>query len=564
MKQASGWLKSAIKLWFTYLIGIVVIAIIIIIGGFFIFRPYLDSFVNSEIRKHGIRAQSAGTQLSGRIHMVNVRVPTPAGSSMTIGELTVRPPFSIFSGAATLYNVDITRENIHIHIPEISLSGLKIANKDRSQSSQILELLNRASVSSIYATQGELTNQKADGTIEKTTIKGFSLNGYNHGAIGFIALDSLNSSITLNVKSSPDGAVPPTRIVAKADGLSARNIDLSYGYQIFSGRAQNFDNGQPLLGPLNFKNVTIGVFKGQENVIHLKIGSFASNGLAVRAQKQVPEALLKTVLQARKLGNDDQVPQYIKALAISFLQSVSAFDADVTQTELKTEKFTTQFSSLKLHPKNWTSLIPDELNAAISGLEFNTNQFGGEKAEFLHNLGYQTITLNGKIDYEYQPETKVLLLKAFDFDADNAANEKFSAKLLNIDKRSFDGYKTILIDALAKVALFNFELQYSDLGLIDHLMQALSIIAGVGKQDVYMVLDTMMADLPRLFTSDVQKQQLYLTELKKFAKDRKTIVIKGQAKNPNGLTQADLDDDSGYSTTNLLQKFDLQIKASGN
>lgn len=562
MEKASGWLKSAIKLWFTYLIGFIVLAIFIIVGGFVLFRPYIDSFVSSEIKKHGIQAQSANTQLSGRVHMMNVRVPTPAGFSMTIGELTVRPPFSIFPGAATLYNVDIKRENIHIHIPEISLGGLKIAEKDRNQSSHILELLNRASVSSIYAGQAELSNQKPDGTIEKTTIKGFSLHGYKHGAIGSISVDSLESNLTINVKSSLNGAVPPTRIAAKADGLSASGIDLAYGYQIFSGRAQNFDHGQPILGPLNFKNVTLEVFKGKENVIGLKVGSFASTGLAIRPQRRVPEEAVKAIFEARKSGNDEQAQKDAKTLAFSFLQSISAFDADVTQAELKTEKFKTQLSSLNIHPKNWTSLIPDELMVSITGLNIDTNLVGGEKAEFIHNVGYQTITLNGKIDYEYQPKTKVLLLKAFDFYADNAANEKFSAKLINVDERIFNGDKTIINAALTKVALINFALQYSDFGLIDHLMQALSIIAGVEKQDVYMVLDTMVADLPRLFTNDVEKQQLYLTELKKFAKDRKTIVINGRAKNPNGLTQADLDDYSGDGTTDLLQKLDLQIRSS--
>lgn len=119
----SGY-RANIKYWLTCIIGFVVILTIIIVGVFYMVKPYLDNFVKQEIARRSIKALRAEVSIIGKVNLTNVTFPVPADIKLKIGAISARPPISFIPGAFTLYNVDLRRNNIHIKIPKISLNSV--------------------------------------------------------------------------------------------------------------------------------------------------------------------------------------------------------------------------------------------------------------------------------------------------------------------------------------------------------------------------------------------------------------------------------------------------------
>lgn len=124
----SGY-QSNLRYWLTCIIGFVAILAIIIVGGFYIAKPYLDSFVRQEIARRAIKAEKSEVSILGKVNLKNVTLPVPAGTSLKIGAISARPPLSFIPGTFTFYNVDLKHNNIHVQIPQISLQSVSLKKK---------------------------------------------------------------------------------------------------------------------------------------------------------------------------------------------------------------------------------------------------------------------------------------------------------------------------------------------------------------------------------------------------------------------------------------------------
>lgn len=96
MINFNSWYRNNLKYWLTYIIGFVAILTIVVIGGFYMAKPHLDSFVKKEIARRSINAETSEVSILGKINLTNVTLPTPADTSLKIGSISGRPPLPSF------------------------------------------------------------------------------------------------------------------------------------------------------------------------------------------------------------------------------------------------------------------------------------------------------------------------------------------------------------------------------------------------------------------------------------------------------------------------------------
>lgn len=286
--------RRNLKYWLTCIIGFIAILTIIVVGGFYIAKPYLDSFVKQEIARRSIKAETAEVSIIGKVNLTNVTLPVPADTSLKIGAISARPPLSFIPGTFTLYNVDLKRHNIHIKIPKISLNSVYFKKKDTTITSDILQSIMRIELSSIVAPNILLSIEDEKELNEKLEIKGFQLSGFKNGHIGSVSFKNMDLNMTAK------NGEKQTHIISKSDAIEARDIDINYADFIILGKSNSINQIKNVTGPISLKNLIVDIFEGEEKNISLSLGKFKTSGFKVKPLEQTTENLIKAYLNEKK------------------------------------------------------------------------------------------------------------------------------------------------------------------------------------------------------------------------------------------------------------------------
>ncbi|EJF90482.1 hypothetical protein [Bartonella tamiae] len=563
MANFSAWLKTTIKRMLLYIVGIIIILSILLVGGFYIAKPHLESFVASEMTKRGVKADSSKISLFGNVSLTNVRLPVPDDIDLKIGALSGRPPIAFLPGSFTLYDIELQRDNIRLQIPQISISGVSLHDKDSSINAKILQTLHRVSISSVNAPTMLLSVTTPNGTLENLDIKGFWISGFKNGTIGSIGLTSMNTNIGLASLTSDINN--PMRFVGKSDAMRAQNIDIAYAYSILTQSTSTAEEGKTLIGPVALTNLDIDIFDGTQNNLHLIMGQFNTDGLKMRPMNIVAENVFKTYLDAKKSGNEEAKKAQKNILIHALINSITSIDARIENSQIETTKLKAALKAFQLKPNNWNQPIPESLLLSIDGFSLDTNQLPPKDAELFQNLGLETINLSGKLDFSYHSNNKRLSLNSLSFDAPGIGSGDMTATVVDVEPNVFSGNKEDALMAAANIGVTAIDMRYSDFGFIDkfltYLSQSLDDDEHNLKKELYEDFYIAMTRTPLMILKDHDEAEKISKEFGKFAQNPGTLKISMRAKDNKGLTSEDLEQILDGTLSDAMNKIDLNVEA---
>lgn len=562
MANFGGWLKATIKRWLTYIVGFVVILAILAVGGFYMAKPYLDSFVSGEMAKRGVKADSSQVSILGKVNLTNVTVPVPAGVSLKIGAISGRPPVSFLPGSFTLYDIDLTRDNVHLQIPEITLNGISLKDKDTAITSHVLQALMRVAVSSVSAPDMMVSLTGKNGESEKVNIKGFWLSSFKNGYIGSIGVAGMSTNVGLAAVTADDSNT--IRLMGKSNAMEARDIDIGYAYSIMAGKINADGVGRTVIGPVELGDIAVDIFEGTNRNAHFALGKFKTSGLKMRPMQDVPEELAKTYLEAKKSGNEAAEKAARNALVVAVVSAITSVDAEIEKADIDLPKLKASLNSFQLKPREWNQPVPESLLVSLDGLSLNTAEMPQKDIEFLKNMGFNTLDLSGKLDFSYNSSRQTLALNAMSFDAKGIGSGEMSAKVIDVNPNLFSGDKDLALAAAEQIGVTEIDMRYSDYGFIDkfftYLAQSLNDTKHDLKQELYDDFYLVMTKSPEMLLKDHDEAQKISAAFGEFAKKPGTLTISVRAKDAKGLTATDLETALQNDLATAVNKVNLVVK----
>lgn len=562
MANFGGWLIATLKRWLIYIIGGVVILAILAVGAFYMAAPYLNSFVKDEMVKHGVKADQSEVTVAGNVNLKNVTLPVPEGVSLKIGAISGRPPVGFVPGSFTIYNIDLKRDNIHIEVPEVTLNGITLKDKDTSIESNVLQALMRVDVSSVNAPNIEVSLDNPNGETEKLNVKGFWLSSLKGGNIGSVGIEGMSTNVGL--KNSDTNSTNGLRLIGKSNAMRADDIDVGYAYSILAGKIKPDKVGRTVFGPVELGDIAIDVFEGTNRNAHFSLDKFKTNGLKMHPMEAVPENLARAYLEAKKSGDEKNEKAARNALVVTLVSAITAIDAQVEKADIDLPKIKASLNSFQLLPREWNQPVPESLLVSLDGFSLNTSEMPQKDFEMLKNMGFNTLDLSGKIDFSYNSSRKILSLNDLSFTANGIGSGQMSATIINAGSALFSGDKEAALDAVNQIGITKADMRYSDFGFIDklftYLAQNLNDSKHDLKQELYEDFYVVMTKSPAMLLKDHEEAQKISSAFGAFAKKPGTLKISLEAKDNQGLTATDLETALQNDLATALNKVNLTVK----
>ena len=562
MANFGGWLIATLKRWLIYIIGGVVILAILAVGAFYMAAPYLNSFVKDEMVKHGVKADQSEVTVAGNVNLKNVTLPVPEGVSLKIGAISGRPPVGFVPGSFTIYNIDLKRDNIHIEVPEVTLNGITLKDKDTSIESNVLQALMRVDVSSVNAPNIEVSLDNPNGETEKLNVKGFWLSSLKGGNIGSVGIEGMTTNVGL--KNSDTNSTNGLRLIGKSNAMQADDIDVGYAYSILAGKIKPDKVGRTVFGPVELGDIAIDIFEGTNRNAHFSLDKFKTNGLKMHPMEAVPENLARAYLEAKKSGDEKNEKAARNALVVTLVSAITAIDAQVEKADIDLPKIKASLNSFQLLPREWNQPVPESLLVSLDGFSLNTSEMPQKDFEMLKNMGFNTLDLSGKIDFSYNSSRKILSLNDLSFTANGIGSGQMSATIINAGSALFSGDKEAAFDAANQIGITKADMRYSDFGFIDklftYLAQNLNDSKHDLKQELYEDFYVVMTKSPAMLLKDHEEAQKISSAFGAFAKKPGTLKISLEAKDNQGLTATDLETALQNDLATALNKVNLTVK----
>ncbi|WP_375628233.1 hypothetical protein [Bartonella sp. TT67HLJMS] len=553
----SGY-QSNLRYWLTCIIGFVAILAIIIVGGFYIAKPYLDSFVKQEIARRGIKARTSEVSILGRVNLKNVTLPVPAGTSLRIGAISARPPLSFIPGTFTFYNVDLKHNNIHVQIPQISLRSVSLKEKDRTITSRLLQSMMRIELSSIIAPNIQLSIENKNNRIETVEVKNFQLSDFKNGHIRSVSIKNMD------LKTVAVNGAKQMQLMAKSDIIKAHDIDINYAYSIIFGKNNALNQGKTVTGPISLNNVSVDVLEEAEKSSSFFLGQFKTSGLKMKPLEQTPEKLIKAYLNARKENNKTAEKIAQNGLLLNILLAITSADAKIDNITVDIPQLKATLESLQFKPTLWKQPIPKKLFLSLNNLSVLPKKMNEKDLEFLKNLNFERFDISGKIDISYDEKKRMLLLDAMSFNMKDVGSGNISAKVIDVDEKLFSGQQNVMIAASQDFGINEIDVQYRDAGFIDklfsYLAQNLNDSQHDLKKELYDDFYLMMTQTPKMLLKNHDEAEKISKSLGEFAKNPQTLIVKIKAKDNKGLTMVDLESALQNDLSKALNKVHLTIK----
>ncbi|WLT09060.1 hypothetical protein RAM19_02175 [Bartonella apihabitans] len=562
MANFSGWLIATLKRWLIYIIGGVVILAILGVGAFYMAAPYLNSFVKDEMTKHGVKAEQSEVTVAGNVNLKNVTLPVPDGVSLKIGAVSGRPPVGFVPGSFTIYDIDLKRDNIHVVVPEMTLNGITLKEKDTSIASNVLQALLRIGISSVNAPDIEVSLSNPQGETEKLDIKGFWLSSLKAGNIGSVGIAGMSTNVGL--PNSNTSELNNLRLIGKSNALQASDIDLAYTYGILAGKVKPDKIGRTIFGPVELGDIAIDVFEGTNRNAHFSLNKFKTEGLKMRPMEAVPEDLARSYLEAKKSGDEKGEKAARNELLITLVSAITAIDAEVEKADIDLPTVKASLNSFQLQPREWKQAVPESLLVKLDGFSLNTSEMPQKSFELFRNMGFNTLDLSGKLDFSYNSGRQTLSLNDLSFNADGIGSGEMSATIINAGSELFSGDKQAMLDAANKIGITKADMRYSDFGFIDKLFTYLARNLNDNKHDLkkelYDDFYVVMTKSPEMLLKDHEEAQKISSAFGAFAKKPGTLKISIKAKDDKGLTATDLETALQNDLSGALNKVDLVVK----
>ena len=562
MANFSGWLIATLKRWLIYIIGGVVILAILGVGAFYMAAPYLNSFVKDEMTKHGVKAEQSEVTVAGNVNLKNVTLPVPDGVSLKIGAVSGRPPVGFVPGSFTIYDIDLKRDNIHVVVPEMTLNGITLKDKDTSIASNVLQALLRVGISSVNAPDIEVSLSNPQGETEKLDIKGFWLSSLKAGNIGSVGIAGMSTNVGL--PNSNTSELNNLRLIGKSNALQASDIDLAYTYGILAGKVKPDKIGRTIFGPVELGDIAIDVFEGTNRNAHFSLNKFKTEGLKMRPMEAVPEDLARAYLEAKKSGDEKGEKAARNELLITLVSAITAIDAEVEKADIDLPTVKASLNSFQLQPREWKQAVPESLLVKLDGFSLNTSEMPQKSFELFRNMGFNTLDLSGKLDFSYNSGRQTLSLNDLSFNADGIGSGEMSATIINAGSELFSGDKQAMLDAANQIGITKADMRYSDFGFIDKLFTYLAQNLNDNKHDLkkelYDDFYVVMTKSPAMLLKDHEEAQKISSAFGAFAKKPGTLKISIKAKDDKGLTATDLETALQNDLAGALNKVDLVVK----
>ncbi|EJF81487.1 Uncharacterised protein [Candidatus Bartonella washoeensis] len=559
MVNLNGRYQWNLKYWLTCISGFVAVLTMIVVGGFYIAKPYLDSFVKQEIAHRSIRAETAEVSIIGKVNLTNVTLPVPADVSLKIGAISARPPLSFIPGTFTLYDIDLKHNNIHIKIPQISLNSVYLKKKDTKILSHILQSIMRIELSSIVAPDILLSIEDENKITEKLEIKDFQLLGFKNGHIGSVGFKNMNLNMTAK------NGEKKTHIISKSDAIKAHDIDIyNYADFIIFGKKNSINQVKNVTGPISLKNLIVDISEGEEKNISLSLGTFKTSGFKMQPLEQTTENLIKAYLNEKKVTNKKTEKTARRDILINNLLAITLADAEVNNLKIDTPRFKETLESFQFTQSLWKQPIPKKLLISFNNLSILPKKMRKEDLELLKKIGIEHFDFSEKFDISYDERERTLSLNAMSFNIENIGSGKVSAKLVNVDEKLFSAQKDLMITASQDLGITDINISYTDAGFIDKLFSYLAQNLGDTKHDLkkelYDNFYLMMTQTPKILLKDHEKAENISNSLGDFAKNPQTLTIKITAKDNKGLTMVDLGTALQNDFSTVLNKVNLSVK----
>lgn len=562
MANFGGWLIATLKRWLIYIIGGVVILAILVVGGFYMAAPYLNSFVKDEMIKHGVKADQSEVTVAGNVNLKNVTLPVPEGVTLKIGSISGRPPVGFVPGSLTIYNIDLTRDNVHVQIPEVSLNGITLKDKDTTIQSHVLQALMRVGVSSVNAPNIEVSLASQNGSAERLNVKDFWLSGLKNGYVGSVGIGGMSTNVGFPHSTNDENG--SLRLIGKSNAMQARDIDIGYAYSILAGKIKPDKVGRTVFGPVELGDIAIDVFEGTNRNAHFSLAKFKTSGLKMHPMQDVPEDMARAYLEAKKTGDEKNEKAARNALIITLVSAVTAIDAEIEKADIDLPKIKASLNSFELQPREWNQPVPESLLISLDGLSLNTAEMPQKDFDILRNMGFKTLDLSGKVDFSYNSGRKTLSLNDLSFTANGIGSGQMSATIINASPELFSGDKDATVNAANQIGIIKADMRYSDFGFIDklftYLAQNLNDNKHDLKQELYDDFYVVMTKSPAMLLKDHEEAQKISSAFGAFAKKPGTLKISVQAKDNTGLTATELETALQNDLATALNKVDLTVK----
>ncbi|WP_375662626.1 hypothetical protein [Bartonella sp. OC16QHHD] len=553
----SGY-QSNLRYWLTCIIGFVAILAIIIVGGFYIAKPYLDSFVRKEIARHSIKAETSEVSILGKINLKNVTIPVPAGTSLKIGAISARPPLSFIPGTFTFYNVDLKHNNIHVQIPQISLRNVSLKEKDRTITSRLLQSMMRIELSSIIAPNIQLSIENKNNRTETVEIKNFQLSDFRNNHIHSVSIKNMD------LKTVVANGAKQMQLMAKSDTIKAHDIDINYAYSIIFGKNNALNQGKTVTGPISLNNINVDIFEEAEKNSSFFLGQFKTSGLKMKPLEQTPEKLIKAYLNARKENNKIAEKVAQNGLLLNILLAITSADAKVDNITVDIPQLKATLESFQFKPSLWKQPIPKKLFLSLNNLSVLPKKMNEKDLEFFKNLNFERFNVSGKIDISYDEKKRMLFLDTMSFNMKDVGSGNISAKVIDVDEKLFSGQKNIMIAASQDLGINEIDIQYTDAGFIDklfsYLAQNLNDSQHDLKKELYDDFYLMMTQTPKILLKNHDEAEKISKSLGEFAKNPQTLIVKIKANDNKGLAIVDLESALQNDLSKALSKVHLTIK----
>ncbi|WP_273718962.1 MULTISPECIES: hypothetical protein [Bartonella] len=553
----SGY-QSHLKYWLTCIIGFVAILAIIIVGGFYIAKPYLDSFVKQEIARRAIKAEKTEVSILGTVNLKNVTLPVPAGTSLKIGAISARPPLSFIPGTFTFYNVDLKHNNIHVKIPQISLKSVSLKDKDRTITSRLLQSMMRIELASISAPNIQLSVENRNKPAETVEVKNFQLFDFKKGHIRSVSIKNMDFK-TIAVNGDKQ-----MQLMAKSDSIKANDIDINYAYSIIFGKNNALTQGKTVTGPISLNNISVDIFEEAEKNSSFFLGQFKTSGLKMKPLEQTPEKLVKAYLNARKEKNKVAEKIAQNGLLLNILLAITSADAKVDNVTVDIPPLKATLESFQFKPSLWKHPIPKKLFLSFNNLSVLPKKMNEKDLELFKQMGFEQIDFSGKLDISYDEKKHMLLLDTMSFDMKDVGSGNISAKVIDVDEKFFSGQQNVMIAASQNIGINEIDIQYRDAGFIDKLFSYLAKSLNDSqhdlKKELYDDFYLMMTQTPKMLLKNHDEAEKISKSLGEFAKNPQTLIIKIKAKDNKGLTMVDLESALQNDLSKVLNKVDLAIK----
>ncbi|MBB4076990.1 hypothetical protein GGR08_001306 [Bartonella fuyuanensis] len=553
----SGY-QSNLKYWLTCIIGIVAILAIIVVGGFYSAKPYLDNFVRQEIAHRSIKAETSEVSILGKVNLKNVILPVQAGTSLKIGAISARPPLSFIPGTFTLYNVDLKHNNLHLQIPQISLRRVFLKKQDKTIASHLLQTMMRIELSSIIAPNIKFSIENKNKRIETIEVTNFQLSDLRNGHIRSVSIKNMD------LKTNVVNGAKQMQLMAKSDIIKAHDIDINYAYSIIFGKNNALNQAKAVTGPISLNNLRVDIFEEAEKNSSLFLGQFKTSGLKMKLLEQTPEKLIKAYFNAKKEKNKIAEKIAQNGSLLNILLAIASADAKVNNITIDSPQLKATLESFQLKPSLWKQPIPKKLFVSLKNLSILPKKMHEKNLEFFKNLNLEHFNISGKIDISYDEKKRILFLDAMSFNMKDVGSANISAKIIDVDEKLFSGQKDVMIAASQNLGINEIDIQYRDAGFIDKLFSYLAQNLNDSKHDLkkelYDDFYLMMTQSPKILLKNYDAAEKISKSLGEFAKNPQTLIIKIKAKDQKGLTMINLESALQNDLSKALSNVDLIIK----